>query len=43
MAPAGIAAIERAQVDGFWTIPESDEVLEASADLVAALGARSVQ
>ena len=37
MTPAGVAAIERAQADGSWTILDSVEALEEPADLVTAL------
>jgi uncharacterized protein YdeI (YjbR/CyaY-like superfamily) len=40
MAPAGIAAIERAKADGSWSILESSERLELPPDLAAALEAR---
>lgn len=40
MAPAGIAAVERAQANGSWTILDSVEQLEVPDDLQAALQAR---
>ncbi len=40
MAPAGYAAIERAQANGSWEILDSVERLEVPADLAAALEAR---
>ena len=40
MAPAGMAAIERAKADGSWTILDSVERLEVPEDLSAALAAR---
>jgi uncharacterized protein YdeI (YjbR/CyaY-like superfamily) len=40
VAPAGIAAVERAKADGSWTMLESAERLEVPADLAAALDAR---
>ena len=39
MAPAGLAAIERAQANGSWEILDSVERLEVPADLAAALSA----
>jgi uncharacterized protein YdeI (YjbR/CyaY-like superfamily) len=39
MAPAGLAAIERAKVNGSWTILDSAERLEVPADLTVALEA----
>jgi len=39
MAPAGLAAIERAKVDGSWTVLDSVERLEVPADLATALAA----
>ena len=39
MAPAGLAAIERAKADGSWEVLDSVERLEVPEDLVAALGA----
>ncbi|HEX5827440.1 MAG TPA: YdeI/OmpD-associated family protein [Candidatus Limnocylindrales bacterium] len=39
MAPAGLAAIERAKADGSWTILDSVERLEVPDDLAAALAA----
>lgn len=41
MAPAGLAVIERARVDGSWTVFDSVERLEVPDDLAAALDARS--
>ncbi|HXI46389.1 MAG TPA: YdeI/OmpD-associated family protein, partial [Candidatus Acidoferrales bacterium] len=41
MAPAGLAAIERAKRDGSWEILDSVERLEVPPDLAAALDARS--
>lgn len=41
MAPAGLAAIERAKANGSWTMLDSVERLEVPADLAAALQARS--
>lgn len=40
MAPAGLAAIERAKANGSWTILDSVERLEVPDDLAAALQAR---
>ncbi|HYK94392.1 MAG TPA: YdeI/OmpD-associated family protein [Candidatus Dormibacteraeota bacterium] len=40
MAPAGLAAIERAKANGTWEILDSVERGEAPADLMAALAAR---
>jgi len=40
MAPAGLAAIERAKANGWWEILDSAERLEVPADLAAALEAR---
>jgi uncharacterized protein YdeI (YjbR/CyaY-like superfamily) len=40
MAPAGLAAIERAKADGSWTVLDSVERLEVPDDLAAALAAR---
>ena len=40
MAPAGLAAIERAKANGSWSILDSVERLEVPADLAAALQAR---
>ena len=40
MAPAGIAAVERARANGSWTILDSVDRLEVPADLAAALDAR---
>ena len=40
MAPAGLAAIERAKRDGSWEILDSVERLEVPPDLAAALDAR---
>lgn len=42
MAPAGLAAVERAKEDGSWSILESAERLEVPADLAAALAADPV-
>jgi uncharacterized protein YdeI (YjbR/CyaY-like superfamily) len=39
MAPAGLAAIERAKVNGSWSILDGAERLEVPADLAAALNA----
>ncbi len=39
MAPAGLAAIERAKANGWWEILDSSERLEVPADLAAALAA----
>ena len=39
MAPAGLAAIERAKANGSWTMLDSVERLEVPEDLVAALAA----
>ena len=41
MAPAGLAAIERAKANGSWSILDSVERLEIPDDLAAALEARS--
>ena len=41
MAPAGLAAIERARANGSWGLLDSVERLEAPDDLVAALAARA--
>jgi uncharacterized protein YdeI (YjbR/CyaY-like superfamily) len=40
MAPAGLAAVERAKADGSWTILDAANSLELPADLAAALDAR---
>jgi uncharacterized protein YdeI (YjbR/CyaY-like superfamily) len=40
MAPAGIAAVERAKADGSWTLYDSPERLEVPPDLAAELDAR---
>ena len=40
MAPAGLAAIERAKANGSWTLLDSVERLEVPSDLAAALAAR---
>ncbi len=40
MAPAGLAAIERAKANGWWEILDGAERLEVPQDLAAALGAR---
>jgi uncharacterized protein YdeI (YjbR/CyaY-like superfamily) len=40
LAPAGLAAIERARADGSWTILDAVERLEVPDDLAAALDAR---
>ena len=40
MAPAGLAAVERARANGSWDILESSERLEVPDDLAAALDAR---
>jgi uncharacterized protein YdeI (YjbR/CyaY-like superfamily) len=40
MAPAGLAAIERAKANGTWELLDSVERGEAPADLTSALGAR---
>jgi len=40
MAPAGLAAIERAKANGWWEILDSVERLEVSEDLAAALEMR---
>jgi uncharacterized protein YdeI (YjbR/CyaY-like superfamily) len=40
MAPAGLAAIERAKANGSWTMLDSVERLEVPPDLAAALDAR---
>jgi uncharacterized protein YdeI (YjbR/CyaY-like superfamily) len=37
MAPAGLAAIERAKANGSWSVLDSSERLEVPADLAAAL------
>jgi uncharacterized protein YdeI (YjbR/CyaY-like superfamily) len=39
MAPAGLAAIEKAKANGSWTVLDSVERLEVPDDLAAALGA----
>jgi uncharacterized protein YdeI (YjbR/CyaY-like superfamily) len=39
MAPAGLAAVERARADGSWSILESAERLEVPEDLASALAA----
>lgn len=39
MAPAGLAAIERAKADGSWTVLDGPERLEVPPDLAAALEA----
>ncbi len=39
MRPAGLAAIERAKVDGSWTVLDGPERLEVPPDLAAALDA----
>jgi uncharacterized protein YdeI (YjbR/CyaY-like superfamily) len=39
MAPAGLAAIERARANGSWEVLDSVERLEVPADLAAALAA----
>jgi uncharacterized protein YdeI (YjbR/CyaY-like superfamily) len=39
MAPAGLAAIERAKANGSWTILDSSDRLEVPEDLSAALDA----
>jgi uncharacterized protein YdeI (YjbR/CyaY-like superfamily) len=39
MAPAGLAAIERAKTNGSWTVLDSSERLEVPEDLAAALDA----
>jgi uncharacterized protein YdeI (YjbR/CyaY-like superfamily) len=41
MAPAGLAAIERAKANGSWTLLDSVERLEVPPDLAAALDARA--
>ncbi len=41
MAPAGVAAIERAKANGSWELLDSVERLEVPADLAAALEAHS--
>ena len=41
MAPAGLAAIERAKANGSWTVLDSVERLEVPADLTTALEAHS--
>jgi uncharacterized protein YdeI (YjbR/CyaY-like superfamily) len=41
MAPAGLAAIERAKANGSWTLLDSVERLEVPRDLAAELGAHS--
>jgi uncharacterized protein YdeI (YjbR/CyaY-like superfamily) len=40
MAPAGLAAIERAKANGSWTLLDSVERLEVPKDLAAAMAAR---
>jgi len=40
MAPAGLAAVERAKTDGSWSVLDAANRLELPADLVAALDAR---
>jgi uncharacterized protein YdeI (YjbR/CyaY-like superfamily) len=40
MAPAGLAAIERAKANGSWTVLDGPERLEVPDDLAAALAAR---
>ena len=40
MAPAGLAAIERAQANGSWVVLDSSERLEVPDDLAAALDSR---
>jgi uncharacterized protein YdeI (YjbR/CyaY-like superfamily) len=40
MAPAGLAAIERAKANGSWTLLDSVERMEVPSDLTAALDAR---
>ncbi|HEU4571802.1 MAG TPA: YdeI/OmpD-associated family protein [Candidatus Limnocylindrales bacterium] len=40
MAPAGLAAIERAKANGSWTVLDGPERLEVPDDLAAALDAR---
>lgn len=40
MAPAGLAAIERAKANGSWTVLDGPERLEVPPDLAAALDAR---
>jgi uncharacterized protein YdeI (YjbR/CyaY-like superfamily) len=40
MAPAGLAAVERAKANGSWTMMDSVDRLEVPADLGAALDAR---
>src|SRR5207247_9997448 len=40
VAPAGLAAVERARTDGSWSVLEPVERLEVPADLAAALDAR---
>ncbi len=40
MAPAGLAAIERAKANGSWTILDAAERLEVPEDLAAALATR---
>ena len=40
MAPAGLAAIERAKANGSWTLLDSVERLEVPADLATALAAQ---
>jgi uncharacterized protein YdeI (YjbR/CyaY-like superfamily) len=40
MAPAGLAAVERAKANGSWTVLDAIERLEVPDDLVAALDAR---
>jgi uncharacterized protein YdeI (YjbR/CyaY-like superfamily) len=39
MTPAGLAVIEQAKANGYWTILDSVERLEIPADLAAALAA----
>lgn len=41
MAPAGLAAVERAKANGSWSLLDSVERLEVPPDLVGALAARS--
>ena len=40
MAPAGLAAVERAKANGAWMVYDSAERLEVPDDLAAALAAR---
>lgn len=40
MAPAGLAAVERAKADGSWDVLDGPERLEVPPDLAAALAAR---